>query len=160
MTTLAELAADPADARLRRGAEFMLADTEADVRKEGHGWVCFWGNVLRYVLHAGFDGDPRAARLTDRVIRDATEAGWRCRYNDELPCAGARRGRCGAWPPCPRNAARRRSLRPSRAAWSSCWKGIASSGPTIRRRARFRPLGPRSTSRFSTRPISCLCSAL
>ena len=35
MTLLAELAANPADERLRRGAEFMLADTEADARKAG-----------------------------------------------------------------------------------------------------------------------------
>jgi hypothetical protein len=96
MTLLAELAADPADERLRRGAEFMLADTEARLHEGGHGWVCFWGNVLRYVLHAGFSDDPRVAHLTRRVVRDATEAGWRCRYNAELPCAwGAARALWG-----------------------------------------------------------------
>jgi len=96
MTLLAELAADPADERLRRGAEFMLADTEAEARKEGHGWVCFWGNLLRYALYCGFTDDPRTARLIDRVVRDATEAGWRCRHNDELPCAwGAARALWG-----------------------------------------------------------------
>jgi hypothetical protein len=96
MTLLAELAADPADARLRRGAEFMLADTEADAARAGHGWVCFWGNLLRYALHCRFNDDPRVARLTDRVVRDATEAGWRCRHNDELPCAwGAARALWG-----------------------------------------------------------------
>ncbi len=96
MTTLVELAADGTDAQMRRGAEFMLADTEADAARPGHGWVCFWGNVLRYVLHAGFDGDPRTAQLTDRVVRDATDAGWRCRYNEELPCAwGAARALWG-----------------------------------------------------------------
>jgi len=47
------MAADGTDERLRRGAEFMLADTEAEARKEGHGWVCFWGNLLRYALHCG-----------------------------------------------------------------------------------------------------------
>jgi hypothetical protein len=100
MTLLVELAADPADERLRRGAEFMLAvsaaDTGADVARAGHGWVCFWGNLLRYALYCGFDDDPRVARLTDRVVRDATEAGWRCRHNDELPCAwGAARALWG-----------------------------------------------------------------
>jgi hypothetical protein len=96
MTLLAELAANGQDERLRRGVEFMLADTDAGVRKEGHGWVCFWGNLLRYALHCGFDGDPRVARLTDRVIRDATEAGWRCQHNNELPCAwGAARALWG-----------------------------------------------------------------
>lgn len=35
-------------------------------------------------------------RLTDRVVHDAIEAGWRCRYNDELPCAwGAARALWG-----------------------------------------------------------------
>ncbi len=87
MTLLAELAADGQDERLRRGVEYMLADTEAGVRKEGHGWVCFWGNLLRYALHCGFDDDPRVARLTGRVVRDATAAGWRCQHNDGLPCA-------------------------------------------------------------------------
>jgi hypothetical protein len=96
MLLLTELAADPADARLRRGAEFMLADTEARLREGGHGWVCFWGNLLRYARYCGFGDDPRVARLTDRVVSDATEAGWRCRYNDELPCAwGAARALWG-----------------------------------------------------------------
>ena len=96
MTLLVELSADPADERMRRGAEFMLADTEAEARKDGHGWICFWGNLLRYALRCGFDDDARVARLIDRVARDATEAGWRCRHNDELPCAwGAARALWG-----------------------------------------------------------------
>ena len=37
MILLAEFAADPTDERLRRGAEFMLADTEADAARPGHG---------------------------------------------------------------------------------------------------------------------------
>lgn len=96
MTLLAELDADGQDERLRRGVEFMLADTEAGVRREGHGLVCFWGNLLRYALHGGFGDDPRVARLTDRVVRDATGAGWRCVHNAELPCAwGAARALWG-----------------------------------------------------------------
>jgi hypothetical protein len=96
MLLLAELAADPADERLQQGVEFMLAETEAEAARPGHGWVCFWGNLLRYALYAGFGTDPRVARLTERVVGDATEAGWRCRYNDELPCAwGAARALWG-----------------------------------------------------------------
>ena len=45
MTLLAELATDGQDERLRRGIEFMLADTKAGVGKEGHGWVFLWGNT-------------------------------------------------------------------------------------------------------------------
>lgn len=59
MTLLAELAADGTDAQMRRGAEFMLADTEADAARPGHGWVCFWSNLLRYAFHCGFEDDPR-----------------------------------------------------------------------------------------------------
>ncbi len=96
MTLLIELAADGTDARMHRGVESMLARTDAEMRKAGHGWVCFWGNMLRYALHCGFEDDPRVERLVDRVTRDATEAGWRCRYNADLPCAwGAARALWG-----------------------------------------------------------------
>ena len=96
MILLAEFAADPADERLRRGTAFMLTATEADAARPGHGWVCFWGNLLRYAVYCGFGDDPHVSRLTNRVVHDATEAGWRCRYNDELPCAwGAARALWG-----------------------------------------------------------------
>ncbi len=104
MLLLTELAADPADERLHRGAEFMLADTAATAARPGHGWVCFWGNLLRYALYAGFADDPRVTRIIDRVAHDALEADWRCQHNDELPCAwGAARALWGlAALPAPR----------------------------------------------------------
>jgi hypothetical protein len=62
MMLLAELQADPADERLRRGAGFMLATTEAKVAealaKREPGWECLWGNMLHYVAYAGLGDDP------------------------------------------------------------------------------------------------------
>ncbi|RLC64516.1 MAG: hypothetical protein DRI48_07585 [Chloroflexi bacterium] len=91
MLLLTELAADGGDPRLRRGAEFMLAATRAELGKaldEGkRGLSCFWGNLLRYVLHCGYAADPRMEAVVRYLVRDAGEGGWRCPYNDDLPCA-------------------------------------------------------------------------
>ncbi len=100
MLLLAELAADGADPRLRRGADSMLTATLGELEKvtggEEHGLSCFWGNVLRYTLHCGFGCDPRVALVIDYLVRDAQVGGWRCAYNDELPCAwGAARALWG-----------------------------------------------------------------
>jgi hypothetical protein len=96
MTLLTELAADRQDERLRRGAGFMLAATEDELRAGGHGMSCFWGNLLRYTLHAGLGDDPRAAGVVAWLVRDGIEAGWRCQINNELSCAwGATRALWG-----------------------------------------------------------------
>jgi len=95
MMLLAELAAE-ADERLRWGGEFMLAATEKELRPGSYGLACFWGNLLRYASHCGFQDDPRLAAVIGRLAREGTETGWRCRYNDELPCAwGAARALWG-----------------------------------------------------------------
>jgi hypothetical protein len=106
MMLLAELQADPSEPRLRQGADFMLADTqtrlEARRAENGHGWECFWGNLLRYVLQADMVDDPRLEAVVAALAEDAVEAGWRCEYNDEFPCAwGAARALWGlaALPP-------------------------------------------------------------
>lgn len=100
MMLLAELQADPADERLRRGAEFMLATTADKVGQalaEGEpGWECFWGNMLHYVTFAGLSADPRAERVIDYLCRSALETGWRCDINWDMPCGwGAARGLWG-----------------------------------------------------------------
>jgi hypothetical protein len=100
MLLLAELAADGADPCLRRGAEFILAATldelQQAVESEMCGLSCFWGNVLRYALHCGFGSDPRVHAIVRYLIRDAQAGGWRCAYNDDLPCAwGAARALWG-----------------------------------------------------------------
>lgn len=96
MLLLAELGADGQDPRVRRGAAFMLAATEAELRRGGRGMTCFWGNLLRYTLHAGCTDDERTALAVDYLVRDGLENGWRCRINDDLPCAwGAARALWG-----------------------------------------------------------------
>jgi hypothetical protein len=100
MLLLAELDADGADPRVRRGAEHMLAATEARVQEslEGaaYGMSCFWGNLLRYALHCGFAGDHRVSLITDYLLRDALQWKWKCKYNwDELCAWGAARALWG-----------------------------------------------------------------
>ena len=96
MTLLAELAADAGDERLRRGAGFMLAATEAEASAGGRGLSCFWGNLLRYTLHCGLRDDPRISPVVAWLVRDGIEGGWRCQHNSDLPCAwGAARALWG-----------------------------------------------------------------
>jgi hypothetical protein len=100
MLLLAELAADSTQPGLQRGAEFMLADTRDGslgwIQESDHGLDCFWGNLLRYELHCGMQDDPRLEDVVAGLVFDATQAEWRCRYNDERPCAwGAARALWG-----------------------------------------------------------------
>ena len=100
MLLLTELAADGADPRLQRGADFMLADTQDEtnqaIGRGAHGLSCFWGNVLRYVLHCGKADDSRVNVIVAYLVREAQEGGWLCFHNDELPCAwGAARALWG-----------------------------------------------------------------
>ena len=91
MLLLAELQADPAEARVRRGAAHMLEVThkELEQRLDQHvyGWTCLWANILRYTLHAGLADDPRLELVVSALLGDGMQHGWRCRYNDEHPCA-------------------------------------------------------------------------
>jgi hypothetical protein len=100
MLLLAELAAGPADPALQRGANYMLdAPRLWWLRREekgAHGIACFWGNQLRYALHAGRQDNPNLPKVIDMLVYDALDAGWRCEYNDERPCAwGAARALWG-----------------------------------------------------------------
>jgi len=100
MLLLAELGTDGADPRLRRGAAFMLSAVEDELgktlREARHGYPCFWGNVLRYALHCGFQDDTRIHDIVHALVGEGVEAGWRCRINDDLPCAwGAARALWG-----------------------------------------------------------------
>ena len=92
LTLLTELAIDRNDPQFQQGVEFMLADTHnrltRNLTPEGsHGWLCFWGNLLRYTLHGGKADDPRVHQILDYIIRDTQEKHWRCPHNNELPCA-------------------------------------------------------------------------
>ncbi len=97
---LAELAADCQTSGMRRGAIYMLGDTYDELqnrleRKE-HGLTCFWGNLVRYALHCSLDDDPRLRTMLEALFYDAGPGEWRCKHNDNRPCAwGAARALWG-----------------------------------------------------------------
>jgi hypothetical protein len=86
-----ELAADGSDPKLQAGTEFMLSSTQRELEQEVSGgryeMSCFWGNLLRYAEHCGYEDDPRVEAITQSLVVDGLETGWRCKHNDELPCA-------------------------------------------------------------------------
>ena len=91
MLLLTELAADPQDTRLQRGALYMLGTTWDTLQErqdqKNHGWTCLWANMLRYALHSQMGDDPRVHTITQALVSDALETDWRCPYNYEEPCA-------------------------------------------------------------------------
>jgi hypothetical protein len=100
LVLMVELAADPADERVQRGVEFMLADTAeralASHEPAQQDIACFWANVLRYAAYAGRSDDPRLAPIIRTLVLAAGARGWGCRYNDDLGCAwGAARALWG-----------------------------------------------------------------
>ncbi|HVU13418.1 MAG TPA: hypothetical protein VHD90_19200, partial [Phototrophicaceae bacterium] len=95
---LVELAADPNDAQLRRGVEFMLNITTQNYMLEDryhksvpspeiYGFTCFWGNLLRYVAYFGMGDDARVQPMVDYMARNLDQGGCQCHANDYLPCA-------------------------------------------------------------------------
>ncbi|MCA9904630.1 MAG: hypothetical protein KC547_12315 [Anaerolineae bacterium] len=90
MMLLAELHADPTDARIRRGATYMLDKAAASLARwqaeEETGFSCLWGNILRYALPAAAD-DPRLPMFVDYAIHDLQSGHCRCKINSGLACA-------------------------------------------------------------------------
>ena len=90
MLLLAELAADPVDPRLPRGARHMLDVKENSllywIKGETHGLSCFWANLLRYVVHSGLQDDPRLENVIVTLTQEVN-SNWCCEYNSEKPCA-------------------------------------------------------------------------
>ncbi|MBI3521609.1 MAG: hypothetical protein HY071_00750 [Chloroflexi bacterium] len=90
---LVEYAADPGDARVKRGARRILEDLSAGQGGMGwatdsdHGISCFFGNVVRYVATAGYGADARLQPIVERLIKDARKFDAACVINDEKPCA-------------------------------------------------------------------------
>ena len=98
MMLLPELAADPADPRLKRGVDFMLDITSTNYMLEDRfdksvpspdqfGFTCFWGNLLRYTVYFGAADDPRVEPIVAYLVRNLDEGGCHCHINDYLPCA-------------------------------------------------------------------------
>lgn len=92
MILLTELALDPHDAGLQKGAEFMQTWIQGEMpqylRRTEAGFGCFWGNWLRYQLYCGKEACPLTQQVIDFVCADL-ERGGECRYNSGLPCAWA-----------------------------------------------------------------------
>ena len=83
MVLMAELSADSSDPRLKKGAAYMLSQTingsVKSIDEVDHGLSCFWGNMLHYVLHSGFEDDQRVVSILEMIIRDAVKGG--CQSN-------------------------------------------------------------------------------
>jgi hypothetical protein len=110
---LDQLGADPADERVRRACEYVLAHSQAASGGFGASGVmgtappppssvihCLTGNLLRALIGFGWLDDPRLARALDwqagaitgdgvtRWYASATcGPGFACAANDRLPCA-------------------------------------------------------------------------
>lgn len=91
MMLLVELGVDGRDRRFRRGAEYMLDTTQKEVQngvdRKVPDWSCFWGNVLRYALHAGMHDDPRVENLVHYLASVLEDGLCACRINGQEACA-------------------------------------------------------------------------
>jgi hypothetical protein len=91
MMLLTELGVDGRDPRFRRGVEYMLATTAEELRRQMDSGsaesACFWGNLLRYALHAGYLDDPRVQHLIRNAASSLEKDPCRCRHNQHRPCA-------------------------------------------------------------------------
>jgi hypothetical protein len=88
---LAELGVDDHDARFQQGVQYML-ETTADelshqVKTHTRGMSCFWGNLLRYALHAGLYEDPRVGDIISYASMDLGDGPCLCRHNGGYACA-------------------------------------------------------------------------
>lgn len=91
LVLLAELHVDGQAPRFRRGVEFMLGQVSGRLAKrlaeDESGWSCLFGNVLRYVCHAGLADDDRTAALIDYCVREIGNGDCRCDWNSGYACA-------------------------------------------------------------------------
>lgn len=91
MMLLTELGVDGEDPRFRRGVEYMLATTAEELHRQmdsgSIGLACFWGNLLRYALHAGNLDDPRVQNLIRNAVSSLEKDSCRCEHNQDRPCA-------------------------------------------------------------------------
>jgi hypothetical protein len=91
MLLLHELGLDSRQAAFRRGIDHMLQITREELLQEldqqGHGFSCFWGNLLRYSNPETLENKDRIEPIIEYLCRDSLDSKWRCAWNDELPCA-------------------------------------------------------------------------
>lgn len=91
MLLLAELDADPDLPGVQRGIEHMLSATQGEVEQHlcenSQKYICFFGNLLRYAIHARRLEDPRVGQVLEYINQDTRIFRFRCPYNGDLPCA-------------------------------------------------------------------------
>lgn len=66
--------------------EATAKELQEQLANRRHDLVCFWANLLRYALHAGYEDDPRVQDIV-RFTADAVQDGaCRCLYNTGYAC--------------------------------------------------------------------------
>ncbi len=99
MLLLSEFGTRAENPQYRQGAESILDRTMQELQNaldaDRHGLTCFWANLLRYTIPSIGLNDARLMLIIQYLVKEAIVTDWRCRHNDELPCAwGAARA---AW---------------------------------------------------------------
>jgi len=88
---LEELLVDPMEPRFQKAIDFMVGKTHLEIEErlqsKDSGFTCLWGNILRYVLYAGFIDDPRVSDLITYVSRSIYQKECACYINDHRPCS-------------------------------------------------------------------------
>jgi len=88
---LEELMIDPNEPRFQQAIDFMVGKTHLEIEERlqssDSGFTCLWGNILRYVLYAGFIDDPRVSDLITYVSRSIYQNECACYINDHRPCS-------------------------------------------------------------------------
>jgi hypothetical protein len=88
---LTELNVEGSDPRFRQGVEYMLDTTAeklgAQFEHNTFGIACFWGNLLRYALHAGLSEDARVEKIIHFTALGLQESLCGCEHNGGYQCA-------------------------------------------------------------------------
>jgi hypothetical protein len=98
---LAQLGADPADARLQAGGEYLLAHAIAangtfSMTGTPAGNIhCLAGNLAAALLDLGFGGDERLSKAVDMMARYVTGEGIASSEDKNAPTRYLRSGTCG-----------------------------------------------------------------
>ncbi|NDJ54161.1 MAG: hypothetical protein GYB68_13910 [Chloroflexi bacterium] len=97
MMLLEELRANPADPRVRGGANYILemisgglevtSGIDNWVETPNPGWDCLWGNMLRYLVYTRYSRDPRTQPIIKRLAHNISDGKSVCKANAWLPCA-------------------------------------------------------------------------
>ena len=162
---LAELQVDGTDPRFRRGVEFMLGETAGPLAKrlagDESGWSCLFGNVLRYICHAGLAGSDGAVAVIDYCLREIDNGYCRCDWNSGRACAWGVARTLWGLAALPKELRARPWIGRSSRAWSSCWRRAGCPRPDypVPDGGRCTPSGHASISRCSTRRTCSLCCA-